>query len=126
MIIFRKTKVAANVFFLYAPFMKMRLSRSTERDNREMRNILSAEYGESAAEAILNRQAKKPLHECAATFYFLPYPGAESLPDGGFPPAGNGDARPAAHPYLAGGQQLYCFQIDHIGAVRLHKAAVCQ
>ena len=27
------------------PFMKVRLSRSTERDNREMKKILSAEYG---------------------------------------------------------------------------------
>ncbi len=112
------------------PFMKMRLSRSVERDNRENKNILSAEYGKSAAEAILNRQAKKPLHSnlaCSGFFIFsLPQSGAESLPDGGFPPAGNGDARPAAHPYLAGGQQLYCFQIDHIGAVRLHKAAICQ
>ncbi|MCI7276890.1 MAG: hypothetical protein MR557_01100 [Faecalibacterium sp.] len=43
--IFRKTKADANVFFLYAPFMKMRLSRSVERDKREMKNILSAEYG---------------------------------------------------------------------------------
>jgi len=43
--IFRKTEAAANVFFLYAPFMKMQLSRSTERDNREIKNILSAEYG---------------------------------------------------------------------------------
>jgi len=38
--IFRKTEAAANLFF-----MKMRLSRSTERDNREIQNILSAEYG---------------------------------------------------------------------------------
>ena len=112
------------------PFMKMRFSRSVERENREIKNILSAEYGQSAAEAILNRQAKKPLHSefaCSGFFIFsLPQSSAESLPDGGFPPAGNGDARPAAHPYLAGGQQLYCFQIDHIGAVRLHKAAICQ
>ena len=74
--IFRKTEAAANVFFLYAPFMKMRLSRSTERDNREIQNILSAEYGYSTAEAILNCQAKKPLHidfACSGFFVFL-YP----------------------------------------------------
>ncbi len=52
--------------------------------------------------------------------------GAEGFPDGGFPSAGDGNACPAAHPYLAGGKQLHCFQIDHIGAVRLYKAAICQ
>ena len=40
---------------------------------------------------------------CNSPFYFLPYPGAEGLPDGGLPPAGDGNACPAAHPYLAGG-----------------------
>ena len=37
------------------PPVKMRLERSAERDKREIINILSAEYVQSAAEHILNR-----------------------------------------------------------------------
>ena len=37
------------------PPVKMRLERSAERDKREIQNILSAEYVQSAAEHILNR-----------------------------------------------------------------------
>ena len=56
--------------------------------------------------------------------FSLPQPGAEGFPDGGFPPAGDGDACPAVHPYFAGRQQLYRFQIDHIGAVELDEALI--
>ena len=37
----------------------MRLERSAERDKREILNNNSAEYGQSAAEAIQNRPTRK-------------------------------------------------------------------
>ena len=40
-----------------APLVKMRLERSTERDKREIINILSAEDAQSNAERISNRPA---------------------------------------------------------------------
>ena len=42
------------------PLVKMRLERSAERDKREIINILSAEYVQSAAEHILNRLPRQP------------------------------------------------------------------
>ena len=42
-------------FAATTPPVKMRLERSAERDKREIINILSAEYVQSAAEYILNR-----------------------------------------------------------------------
>ena len=42
-------------FAVTTPPVKMRLERSAERDKREIINILSAEYVQSAAEHILNR-----------------------------------------------------------------------
>ena len=41
------------------PLVKMRLERSAERDKREIINILSAEYVQSAAEHIQNRPASR-------------------------------------------------------------------
>ena len=41
------------------PPVKMRLERSAERDKREILNNNSAEYGQSAAEAIQNRPTRK-------------------------------------------------------------------
>ena len=44
-------------FAVTTPPVKMRLERSAERDKREIINILSAEYVQSAAEHIPNRPA---------------------------------------------------------------------
>ena len=47
-------------FAFTTPSVKMRLERSAERDKREIINILSAEYVQSAAEHILNRLPRQP------------------------------------------------------------------
>ena len=47
-------------FSYTTPLVKMRLERSAERDKREIINILSAEYVQSAAEHILNRLPRQP------------------------------------------------------------------
>ena len=47
------------LFSSTTPPVKMRLERSAERDKREIINNLSAEYGQSAAEAIQNRPTRK-------------------------------------------------------------------
>ena len=49
-------KAALQMLFAFTtPPVKMRLERSAERDKREIINMLSAEYAQSAAEHILNR-----------------------------------------------------------------------
>ena len=47
-------------FAVTTPPVEMRLERSAERDKREIINILSAEYVQSAAEHILNRLPRQP------------------------------------------------------------------
>ena len=60
-------------------------------------------------------------------FAILPVgPAADGLAHHALPPAGDGDARTAAHLQLARCQQPGRRQIDHIGAVRLQEAAVRQ
>ena len=46
-------------FSFTTPFVKMRLEHSAECDKREIKNLFSAEYGQSNAEAIPNRPASK-------------------------------------------------------------------
>ena len=49
--------------------------------------------------------------------FLLLHPLLEGVPHGTLPPAGNGDAGPAAHAQLPGRKQVRLGQIDHIGAV---------
>ena len=50
------------------PPVKMRLERSAERDKREIKNNLSADYGQSKAEAVLNRLALGAIHHKIRAF----------------------------------------------------------
>ena len=54
--------------------------------------------------------------------FLLLHPLLECVPHGTLPPAGDGDAGPAAHAQLPGRKQVRLGQIDHIGAVGLQKA----
>ena len=58
--------------------------------------------------------------------FLLLHPLLEGVPHGTLPPAGDGDAGPAAHAQLPGRKQVRLGQIDHIGAVGLQKAPIRQ